>query len=389
MVICKKAIVLFIAFSAFLLFLFASIWADEIHDAARKGDLAKVKELLEKDPKLVNAKDERESTPLHFAASRGHKEIVELLVAKGADVNAKNDMGYSPLDWAMEYGKTEIIQLLKSKGAQQTPVQNPDVFPLSESVSRIVFPYHMHTNIGASIGPDGILLIDTGFSKQCVDKLRAKLKEIGNGDIKYIINTHHHGDHTAGNSIGNDRTILIRYQDLDQMLSEGVIVKGKEPIKGRTGKTFETYYIMQFNGEEIRIIPYPGVHSDTDLIIYFTEPKVVHMGDLLLSQSFPAVGRNVVEYMELLEKVLDIFPADTTFISGHGRDSTFEDVKDYQKMLLTTIEIVKKGMKKGKSINDLQKEKVLKDYEVWGTFLTFLDTNYWIGAIYRSYEDKM
>ena len=111
------------------------------------------------------------------------------------------------------------------------------------------------------------------------------------------------------------------------------------------------------------------------------------MGDLLISQSFPSIGPRVKEYMNLLEKIIDVFPGDTKFISGHGRDLSMEGFLDYQKMLLTTIEIVKNGMEEGKSVEDMQKERVLKDYESYNTFLQGLDTNYWIGAIYQSMKN--
>jgi hypothetical protein len=112
------------------------------------------------------------------------------------------------------------------------------------------------------------------------------------------------------------------------------------------------------------------------------------MGDLLLSQSFPAVGRDVAAYMEILEKAVDVFPENTMFISGHGKDCTMKALKDYQKMLLSTIEIVKKGRKAGKSIRDMQKENVLKDCESYNTFLDWLNTDYWIDAVYKSRENQ-
>ena len=84
---------------------------------------------------------------------------------------------------------------------------------------------------------------------------------------------------------------------------------------------------------------------------------------------------------------MDIFPEDTKFIGGHGRDYTMEEVKDYRNMLSDTIEIVREGMKSGKSIEDMRQEDVLKDYESWGVFLEFLNTDTWIEFIYRSYKD--
>jgi glyoxylase-like metal-dependent hydrolase (beta-lactamase superfamily II) len=172
------------------------------------------------------------------------------------------------------------------------------------------------------------------------------------------------------------------------MASEGIIKRAEGSIEGKTGRTFKNQYAMNFNGEEIKLIPYPGVHSDKDLIIYFTRSGVVHMGDLLLSESFPSVGGNVVEYMELLEKIIDIFPADTLFINGHGKNCTLEDVVKYQRMLLSSIEIVRNHMKAGKSIKEMRRESVLRDFKKWDSFIYFLNTDYWIEAVFNSYKDK-
>lgn len=92
--------------------------------------------------------------------------------------------------------------------------------------------------------------------------------------------------------------------------------------------------------------------------------------------------------MELLDRVIDIFPPQTKFISGHGKNFTFDDVVEYQRMLLATIEIVRKNMEAGKSVREMHREKVLKGYEIWNNFIPFLNTDYWIEAVYNSYKDK-
>lgn len=364
------------------------VFGEEIHEAAGKGDLETVKMLLQKDAERVNAKTRYGRTPLHNAARFGHKEVVELLLAKDAELNPKDRAGDTPLDLANLYEHNGIVRLLKEKGGRSTPLGDPEVRKLSQTVYRITFPYSLRTNIVVSAGADGVLLIDSGFLRTA-KKLNAAVRELGKGDVKTIINTHGHGDHTGGNAYFKDRAAIFLSSDLDRMVSEGIVSRGKGGIKGRSGKTFDTYYTMSFNGEEIRLIPSPGAHSNQDLLIHFTGSGVVHMGDLLLSQSFPAVGRSVVKYMEILEKAIDIFPRDSTFISGHGRDCTMEDVKAYQNMLLTSIEMVQKGMKDGKSAKQMQKEKVLKAYESYDTFLDWLTTEYWIGAVYASYKNKI
>ena len=245
-------------------------------------------------------------------------------------------------------------------------------------VYRITLDYSLRPNIGVSAGSDGILLVDTGH-KEVAEELLSAVNEIKEGDIQYIINTHPHGDHAGGNKTCGKNAVVIGYDDLERMVSQDVLVREEEA---------NNFYSMNFNGEEIRIIPSPGAHSDKDLIIYFTESGVVHMGDLLLTQSFPAVGPNVKKYLDILDWVIGKFPKDTKYIGGHGRDYTLGDVQDYRKMLTYTIKIVQKGIQGGKSVDDMKNEDVLKDYESWGIFLEFLNTDYWITSIYDSYKNE-
>jgi len=415
--ICKKIIILQLVFYV----LSIPVLAGEIHDAARKGDLTRIKELLKEDRNLVNLKDNRDrtalhlasykgykdiiefliandahinakdfyqQTPLHWAASAGHLNIVKILVEKGAEINPRNNDDLTPLDLAKDREKRETTAFLISKGGVTTPVKDAKVHYLKKNLCRITFPYSLKTNIGLFYGQDGVLLVDTGF-RRTAQKLNAHVKEITKGKIKFVINTHSHGDHVGGNYFFKEKSIIIDLANLDEMVSRGIIARGKGPIKGQSGKIFETYYTLKFNGEEIRLIPSPGAHSNTDLIIHFTSSGVVHMGDLLLSQSFPAVGPEVEKYLEILEKTIDVFPANTKFISGHGRDLTMEGVKKYKKMLLSSIAAVKAGMKTGKSVEEMQKENILKNYESYNDFLYWLNTDYWIGAVNKCYKDKL
>lgn len=252
------------------------------------------------------------------------------------------------------------------------------VVRFSDHVYRITLDYGLRPNIGVSAGPDGILLVDTGH-QEVADELLAAANQIKKGDVRYIINTHSHGDHAGGNKTCGENAVVIGYDHLGDMVSKGVLKQGGES---------NNFYSMDFNGEEIRIFPSPGAHSSKDLIIHFKGSGVVHMGDLLLTQSFPAVGPRIKEYFEILDWVMDDFSSSTKFIAGHGRDYTLDDVKDYRKMLEDTIEIVKKGMQAGKSVEEMKREDVLEDYKSWGVFLDFLDTDYWITSIYDSFKNE-
>jgi cyclase len=267
----------------------------------------------------------------------------------------------------------------------QESSEKAKVVQLSDHIYRVTFPYQLQTNIGVSTGNEGILLVDTGF-KETAKELKATVEGLCEGNIKYVINTHLHGDHIGGNIVCAKNATLIDGHNLDQCMSYGVIFPGNGELGGEQGNGFDIYYSLNFNGETIQIIPYPGVHSVTDLIVYFSSSRIAHMGDLLLTQSFPAVGSNVKEYLIFLDKVITVFPKDTKFIGGHGHDFTIDEVKQYRQMLLATIEKVRVEMDKGKTIADMKKSKVLEEWESWGKFLSFLNTDYWIESIYKSYH---
>jgi glyoxylase-like metal-dependent hydrolase (beta-lactamase superfamily II) len=278
-----------------------------------------------------------------------------------------------------------LLFVFHSPVSAETVGGSAKVIQLSSQIYRVTFPYELQTNIGVSAGKDGILLVDTGF-KQTAMELIYTVKNLCRKEIKYVINTHLHGDHVSGNIVCGKGATLIDGHNLDKCMSYGVVYPGNGELEGEKGIGFDTYFSLNFNGEKIQIIPYPGVHSDSDLLVYFSSSGVVHMGDLLLTQSFPAVGPKVKEYLDFIDKVIAVFPKDTKFIGGHGRDYTLKDVIDYNQMLKETIAKVRAGMAMGKTIDDLKKLNVLQDWESWGEFLSFLNTDYWIESIYKSYK---
>ncbi|UCG33938.1 MAG: hypothetical protein JSU68_04735 [Phycisphaerales bacterium] len=169
-------------------------------------------------------------------------------------------------------------------------------------------------------------------------------------------------------------------------MAEGILTRGSEPLRGPSGRSFETWYGMRFNGEPVRLIPATGAHSQDDLLIHFVDSGVVHMGDLYLSRSFPSAGRDVKRYLEIMDTVIDVFGPETKFIAGHGPDNTMSEVKAYRATLGQTIAVVRAGMKAGKSVEQMREEGVLDEWDSWGDYLRFLDADTWIQWVHDSYE---
>jgi cyclase len=393
--------------------------AQELTTAVRAGDLAKVRELVERNPQIVNSPNANGETilfgaiasrhpgiieylitkgadinvqnnfhmaPLHIACARGLSlEIIKLLVERGADINAVSKYQGRPLDLAEDDGGTKVIEYLTSKGARSTPIEF-EIVKLSSSLHRIAFPWGMRNNLLIFSGPTGTLVIDTGFSKRTVGAIRNTISGFARGEIKYVINTHLHEDHVSGNGLAPTDGAVISSERLGSAELRSLISRSEKPLTGRYGRSLPAPYMMKFNGENIALISFPGLHSAQDLMIYFPKDKVVAMGDLLLSQSCPAV-ENPTDYLDFLSKVIDVFPADTRFVGGHGRDLTMAGLNRYRDDLNAMVAVVKKNLADGKTVEDMIRADVLQAYKAGYSHLDWLGPDSWLRTVARSLQE--
>ncbi len=261
------------------------------------------------------------------------------------------------------------------------------IIPLSKNMYRISYNYLPFVNLLFFTGREGILLVDTGEGYSA-GQLESFVKKHGTAGVKYVINTHLHDDHTDGNEALGKKAIIMNLANLSKWAKQGMISPGKGELKGRTGKTFASYYCLKFNGEDIFIIPAAGGHSEADVIAYFKGSGIVEMGDLLFSGSFPLFFGDLDKYREILEKAIDIFPDHATFVAGHGRDCTMAELKDYYKMIIDTRRIVEKEFKAGKSVQGVMDAHTLKKWDSYGRTFPMVTTIDWIAAIHQAYLQK-
>jgi glyoxylase-like metal-dependent hydrolase (beta-lactamase superfamily II) len=248
-------------------------------------------------------------------------------------------------------------------------------------------------NIGVSAGADGILMIDDQFAPLS-EKIRAALKELNPGKLKFVLNTHYHGDHTGGNvNFGTEAPIIAQTNVRKRLSTEqkvlGEAVKAAPP-EALPVITFDDALSLYFNGEEIRVMHFPNGHTDGDSIIFFTKSNVVHMGDDFFAGKFPFIdldsGGSVEGMTRNVRAVIAKLPADTKVIPGHGPLSTVADLKAYENMLTETTENVRGQMKAGKTLEQIRAAGLPAKWDSWGT--GFIKTNIWIDTIYNSLSKK-
>ena len=358
-----------------------------LFQAAGCGHIA-LMEKLAKEGADVNQIDDKGNTPLHKATLSNQKEFAMAIIVKGAKLNVENKDGETPLDIAIERERDEMAIMLRENGAKESKIPDAIISRPVPGIYRLYFPVSLMANICVQAGPDGILLIDTGSSRRAVNKLKEEIGKIAKGEIEFIINSHTHWDHIAGNKIGGEKTRLIEFKTLAELTTRGILSDSTGDCSKRYGGYFSKFYTLNYNHDKILLIPCPGIHSETDLLTYFTKAGVVHMGDLLLSQNFPSIGKNVDGYLEFIGKILEIFPTETVFIGGHGKELDHHGLEEYFNMLTTTSLIVRDAIKNGKSLDEAKKDRLLKDFESYNHFLSFLKTDSWIDGNYRCYAKQ-
>lgn len=215
-------------------------------------------------------------------------------------------------------------------------------------------------NIGASIGEDGIVIVDDQYAP-LAERIRAALKSVADQPLRFVINTHYHGDHAGGNIAFQKEATIVAHENVRKRLQVD------QPAEALPVITFAQDVNVHLNGEDIQALHAPHAHTDGDVLVYFTKSNVVHMGDNFVRYGFPYIdtnaGGSVSGMIEGLEHALARLPADVKVIPGHGALATLEDVKSFIGMLKETRAAVAKAVKAGKSVEALKKEKVLSPWQ--------------------------
>ncbi len=244
-------------------------------------------------------------------------------------------------------------------------------------------------NIGVSVGADGLLIVDDQFAP-LADKIQAALSGLADGPLRFILNTHWHGDHTGGNATFGQRAPIIAHTNVRKRLMTEQNIGGRAipaaPPAAWPVVTFDESVSIHFNGEEIRVVHFPRGHTDGDSVVFFTGSNVVHMGDHFFAGGFPFVdldsGGDVEQFTANIATVLDQLADDVQVIPGHGPLSNKDELRAYHRMLVETTDIVRQRIAAEQSLEQITRAGFPDEWKDWQAGM--ISAERWIAIIHRS-----
>ncbi|MBC6403192.1 MAG: MBL fold metallo-hydrolase [Hyphomonadaceae bacterium] len=251
-------------------------------------------------------------------------------------------------------------------------------------------------NIGVSVGEDGVFVIDDKFAR-FAEEIITDIRALDNGPIRYVVNTHYHGDHTGGNA---------------EMKAAGATIVAHDNVRKRMGMTFENRILgrtqqaspeeqwpvvtfsenmtFHFNGQVVHVSHMPNAHTDGDAVIYFEQANILHMGDNYFNGMLPYVdvdgGGSLQGMIEAQSRAIDMIGEDTQIIPGHGPMATTADLVKSRDMLVDIQSRVKSRMDAGQSLDTILHDNPLVEYaDLAGGFI---DLDSMVRITYRSLSGK-
>ncbi len=235
-------------------------------------------------------------------------------------------------------------------------------------------------NIGVQVGPDGVLLVDALFAP-LADRLVAAIKEVTDEEIRFLINTHIHGDHVGGNEnlanlgvliFAHDNTRTKFLEESSHFPRQGGSFAPQQAAGGRPLITYDSAIGFHLNGEEVRAFLAPPSHTDGDTFVYFPESDVLHLGDVFRTTSYPIIdkfnGGTLRGTIAALDLAISMAGPDTKVIPGHGLEIVgLAEMQEFLDMILDIRDQVYTMIREGKHLDEVMAAAPAAIYDAdWG-----------------------
>ena len=244
-------------------------------------------------------------------------------------------------------------------------------------------------NVMAFHGPEGALLVDDEF-EPASSELATAVGALGSGPVRYVVNTHWHGDHTGANALLADRgAVTIAHHNARRRMSSDQVIRGRtisptsEEMRPRL--TYDGDLTLHFNGEAIRVLHPPHAHTDGDSIVHLGRANVLVMGDIFFNRMLPfldvAAGGSIDGLIAAVNGALELADEQTIIIPGHGEVGRKADLVAYRDMLVGLRSGVAAAIGQRRSLDQIKQARLADRYV---TGLGWISPDELVEAIYSS-----
>jgi cyclase len=240
-------------------------------------------------------------------------------------------------------------------------------------------------NIGLSVGADTAFLVDDQYAPM-TPKIKAAVAALTSKPVRFVLNTHWHGDHTGGNKdLGESGTLIVAHENVrKRMTAEQFLEAFNQKVPPVV--TFNDSVTSHLNGEEIYAFHIPPAHTDGDSLVQFRKANVVPCGDTFFNGMYPFIdlstGGSVSGMIAAADRMLALVGEGTKIIPGHGPLATKADLKAYRDMLATARDRVAALVKAGQTLEQTTAAKPLADLDAkWGQ--GFLKADVFVSILYK------
>ena len=242
-------------------------------------------------------------------------------------------------------------------------------------------------NMTALLGPDGVLLVDDDFAP-AAPVIVARLKDLGGGSPRYIVNTHFHYDHTGGNEVfGATATIIAATAVRERLMHEQTLWKKQHPAEPHSALpvvTFDQSLALHLDGEDVDVVHLPHGHTDGDSVVFFRTSKVASMGDLYFAGMYPIFhpehDGSLSGYVSDVGWALSQMSDDYKVVPGHGPVTGKAALAQYYAMIQASMATVRAGIAKGETLQQIQADGLPAVYEPFSH--GYVTTSRWIEMVY-------